>query len=161
WGQSDVNGIVAWFGFQPAATPTMPAFTTLQAGDPLLVPPPIEAPADGETPSVFLLEDKNNVGFEISGTLDFTSGRLTLDQTSSLVETLAVPVQLYGNVVTASRGETVPPEILGTGDASVPNPSFTLKKKPLTYTPSPTSGNEQGVASTLRVYVDGLLWSEV
>jgi len=161
WTANDAASIVVRYGFQTAAVPIMPAFTSLIAGDALQVPIPIEVPADGSTASVFQLEDKNNLGLEISGTLNFTNGALTLDQGSSISETLAVPVQLYGNVLTASRGETVPSELLGIGDATILNQSFTLKKKPLTYTPSATAGNEQGVASTLKVYVDGLQWSEV
>ncbi len=161
WASGDASSIVVQFGFQTAAVPLMPAFTTLIAGDALQVPIPIEAPADGSTASVFQLEDKNNLGAEISGLLNFTTGAVTLDQESSITGTLIVPVQMYGNVVKASRGETIPSELLGTGDATILNQSFTLKKKPLTYTPSPTAGNEQGVASTLKVYVDGLQWTEV
>jgi predicted phage baseplate assembly protein len=70
-------------------------------------------------------------------------------------------VQVYGNVVSASRGETVPAEVLGSGDASFPNQSFVLQKKPLTYLPSPSAQNEWGAVSTLDIYVDGLRWTEV
>src|SRR5579859_6796355 len=161
WSTTDASAVVVRFGFKTAAVPIMPAFTTLISNDALQVPLPIEMPADGSTASVFQLEDKNNLGLEITGSLNFTTGALTLDQDSSISETLIVPVQLYGNVVTASRGETVPSELLGTGNSTIPNQSFTLKKKPLTYTPSATAGNEQGVASTLKVYVDGLRWTEV
>lgn len=64
-------------------------------------------------------------------------------------------------MVKASRGETVLAEILGSGDASATNQSFKLKKNPVTYTPSATAGNETGVASTLKVYVGGVRWTEV
>ena len=64
-------------------------------------------------------------------------------------------------MVKASRGEVVLTEILGSGDASVINQSFKLKKNPVTYTPSPTAGNDTGVASTLKVYVGGIRWTEV
>jgi len=101
------------------------------------------------------------VGAEITGGIDFTTGLLTLDQTSTLSQSLTIPVEMYGNVVTTSRGESVSREIVGSGDASLPNQSFKLKKMPLTYTSSPTSGNDSGVASTLNVYVSGVLWSEV
>jgi predicted phage baseplate assembly protein len=74
---------------------------------------------------------------------------------------LVSPVKVYGNIITASCGETVSAETLGSGDASESNQFFTLKKKPLTYTASPTADNERGVASTLKVYVNGILWSEV
>jgi predicted phage baseplate assembly protein len=61
--------------------------------------------------------------------------------------------------VTVVRGETVPFEVLGDGDGSRTHQAFTLKKKPLTYVPAPAA--ESGVASTLRVWVDGQLWTEV
>ncbi len=100
------------------------------------------------------------MGLEISGALDFLSGSVTLGQSSAITGTLIVPVTMYGNIVTASRGETVPSEFLGSGDATVEDPAFTLKKKPLTYTPSPTAGNETGVVSSLKIWVNGLRWSE-
>jgi len=60
--------------------------------------------------------------------------------------------------VTASRGETVSGETLGSGDAAVESQSFTLKK-PLTYLTSATTAS--GLASTLSVWVDGVRWEEV
>src|SRR5262249_44795193 len=89
-----------------------------------------------------------------TGSIDFTSRALTI--APPLSQPLAAPVQAYGNVVSATRGETVNAEVLGNGDASSINQTFKLKKSPLTYGP--------GVAapiSSLRIYVDGLLWSEV
>jgi hypothetical protein len=160
WGATTAASIVLHYGFVLAAQPTMPFFTTLTAGGRLEVALPIEAPADGSSSSRFILEDKNGLGLAIPATLDFLTGVVTPGQSSSVSETLVVPVQMYGNIVTASRGETVPAELLGVGDGNVENPSFTLKKKPLTYVPSPTAGNETGVASTLAIWVDGLRWSE-
>jgi hypothetical protein len=92
--------------------------------------------------------------------LNFTTGALIPGQLSAPGETLIVPVTMYGNIVTASRGETVPSEFLGVGDGTVENPSFTLKKKPLTYVPSPTAGNETGVVTSLKIWVNGLQWIE-
>ncbi len=60
--------------------------------------------------------------------------------------------------MTAVRGETVPWEVLGTGDAAILNQSFKLKKSPLTYT---VSNSDAGVSSALKVYVDGVMWTEV
>jgi predicted phage baseplate assembly protein len=133
----------------------------LRPGDPFQLAAPFEEPEDNRSPNRFLLEDKNNQGAEITGGIDFSTGILTLDQTAKLAQPLPVPVEMYGNVVTTSRGETVLSEILGSGEASTSNQSFKLKKKPLTYTSSPSLGNDSGVASTLKVYVSGVLWSEV
>src|SRR5262249_12600336 len=49
-------------------------------------------------------------------------------------------------------------EVLGSGDASQANQSFTLKRPPLTYVSAPTPS---GAQSTLTVRVDNLLWEEV
>ncbi|MEO5558141.1 MAG: putative baseplate assembly protein [Dokdonella sp.] len=61
---------------------------------------------------------------------------------------------LYGNVVRATHGETRI-EPLGGGDATRTFQSFTLKSPPLTYVAAATPC---GVASTLQVRVNKLLW---
>ena len=66
--------------------------------------------------------------------------------------------RLSGNVVSASHGETVSNEVLGSGDASQAFQNFTFQKQPLTYVPG--SGPD-GVVSSLSVRVNGLLWQEV
>lgn len=69
--------------------------------------------------------------------------------------TLATPLRALFDVLTVSRGTTVADEVLGSGDAAVPNQEFTLGKSPLTYLQSGA-----GYASTLRVRVDGVEWTE-
>ncbi|HJU38180.1 MAG TPA: putative baseplate assembly protein, partial [Tahibacter sp.] len=63
---------------------------------------------------------------------------------------------LHGNVVRATHGETRR-ETLGSGDAAQTNVRFVLKSPPLTYVSAPTTS---GVASTLAVRVNRLLWRE-
>jgi hypothetical protein len=154
WKASDAAYVKVHFGLQPAGTPTVPADLTLQPGAPLTLLPPHEAPQDGKAPSQFLLQDRDSNGVEISAGINFLSGALT--PADPLKQALVSPVTAYGNVVTVSRGETVPGEVLGSGDGTVPNQTFKLKKSPLTYFAAPDS-----VISTLKVYVSGLLWSEV
>ena len=60
------------------------------------------------------------------------------------------------NVVAATHGQTVQ-EVLGSGNASQPNQTFTLKQMPLTYLSTPRG---QGAVSTLQVWVNDLLWQE-
>lgn len=62
---------------------------------------------------------------------------------------------LNANVVAATHGETVA-ETLGSGNGRA-NQRFTLKRTPLTYTPS---SSESGIANSLQVRVNGLLWNE-
>ena len=66
-------------------------------------------------------------------------------------------VTIYGNVVLATHGETIT-EVIGSGDGTVANQSFTLKKPPLTYISAPTA---KGAKSTLEIRVDDVQWSEV
>ncbi len=66
-------------------------------------------------------------------------------------------VSILGNVAKATQGESAD-EVLGSGNGATANQAFTLKKPPLTYVSAVTPS---GAASTLRVYVNGLRWSEV
>ncbi len=65
-------------------------------------------------------------------------------------------VSIYANVVHATHGETRN-EVLGSGDAATPLQRFTLKQPPLTFVSAPTPS---GVASTLQVRVNEMLWHE-
>ena len=61
------------------------------------------------------------------------------------------------NVVMATNGQSVS-EVMGSGKASTPNQSFTLKQSPLTYVQAATATGRQ---STLQVQVSGVDWTEV
>lgn len=69
-------------------------------------------------------------------------------------------VAINANVALATHGETVA-EVLGSGDAGRPYQRFTLARPqaaaPLTYTAAATP---EGVASSLQVRVNDLLWQE-
>jgi hypothetical protein len=69
-----------------------------------------------------------------------------------------LPAKLYGPLVEATRGEAVASEILGSGDASIPFQSFTLRKSPLTYLADPSAAN--GRRSSLTVSVNGRKWEQ-
>jgi hypothetical protein len=81
---------------------------------------------------------------------------LTLDLASISLQTASAV--LLGNVVLASHGETANNEVVGSGDASKQFQEFTLQKEPLTYVPG---SGPNGVISSLKVRVNGLLWQEV
>jgi hypothetical protein len=66
-------------------------------------------------------------------------------------------VKINANVAPGTHGETRN-EILGSGDGSQPFQRFALLQPPLTYA---SSSSATGVESTLRVYVDDVLWTEV
>ncbi len=161
WTNDDRAEIIVHYSFSDGGTVTAEAGTRLEPKGKLELIGPIETPENEQSPSRFLLEDKNQSGVEVAGQLSFAEEELNLDSGTTWDPSLVHPVQVYGNVVSATRGETVSGEVLGSGDASAANQSFTLKKKPLTYVSSPTADNESGVASTLEIYVDGIRWEEV
>lgn len=84
---------------------------------------------------------------------------IRLDTATGAAEGLRTPVQAFGNLVNATRGETVTAEVIGSGDAAAGFQSFTLKKGPLTYLPSATEAS--GLAPELSVRVNGVLWTRV
>ncbi len=139
---------------------TNEALVEVDRTDPLDIKTPVEVPRDCSTPGEFQLEDKNGLGLTRPGSLNFATGHFSV-QGDPWPKTLITPVRLFGNIVESSRGETVNGEYLGSGDASLANQSFTLKKSPLTYLPAPSESTPSGLTSTLKVYVDGLQWSEV
>jgi len=61
------------------------------------------------------------------------------------------------NVALATNGRSVS-EVMGSGKASTPNQTFTLKQSPLTYVQAATPTGRQ---STLEVRVSGVDWTEV
>jgi predicted phage baseplate assembly protein len=66
-------------------------------------------------------------------------------------------VTLNANVATATHGESVR-EVLGSGDATKTYQSFTLRQPPLTHVSADTPS---GAESTLKIYVNDVLWREV
>lgn len=66
-------------------------------------------------------------------------------------------VTINANVASATQGETIPNEVIGSGNANRPNQRFSLRGKPLTFVPDA----RLGYRSTLEVKVDGVAWREV
>jgi len=64
---------------------------------------------------------------------------------------------ISANLARATHGETTS-EVLGSGDAGTMYQCFSLKQLPLTYISSPTAS---GIASTMRVWVNDMLWEEI
>jgi hypothetical protein len=107
-----------------------------------------DAPAVTVSEVVILQDIVHDGGFT---TLEFTAGLQFGYQRPT--------VTLTANVVAATQGRTIAvTEVLGNGDASQVNQSFTLKSSPLTYVPAATPS---GARSTLQVRVNDMLWTEV
>lgn len=80
-----------------------------------------------------------------------------LDLASPLASTYdRSTVTIYGNVADATQGQSTG-EVLGNANAAVEFQTFALSQSPLTYVSAPTAS---GVASTLQVRVNELLWNE-
>lgn len=125
----------------------------------------LEVPSTGrQIEGEFLIQGSNERGTHGSGSVQIDGARrgaFGLQSTASSTgpSNFLAPLQIFGNVIHASRGESVHREILGSGNPRDAHQRFTLRKKPLTYLPAPEL--ERGIRSTLEVRVDGILWTEV
>lgn len=133
-----------------------PLKDTLEQDDPVVASGLFDEPRVDITD--LMLEDVHGDGIVTSGILDHASRSAVLSAAPAWDRELWAPVQLYGNVMRASRGESVRGELLGAGDASATMQTFRLKKKPLTYL---SAANATGRKSTLTIRVGGVLWDEV
>jgi len=165
--RSRSSGVVVHFHMVGAGRPTRVARTHLLRDDVdgSLVEPPVSPPETGP-PIELLLHDAEERGRQVGGTVtidpDDPLGRGVVsldDDEGEFARPLRAPLTVYGNLVDATRGESVFNEILGSGDASQAFPSFTLAKKPLTYLAQAAAPD--GRLSSLEVRVSGLLWTEV
>jgi hypothetical protein len=155
---ADITGFTIHYGLADGGRVLGPAKRTLAPGDPLIAIGTRKPVNSTPVTSSILLQDAEDDAASIAGTINLDTGWI-LPNGGSTWPTLAAPVTGHGNAVTVVRGETVALEVLGDGNGSQTHQAFTLKKSPLTYLPAPAM--ESGVASTLRVWVDGLLWTEV
>lgn len=159
WSTSDASTITVHSGLVAAGTPATPDSTTVAADAPLVLAAPVLGAPDVDPPRRFALADAHDVSVVTTGELDVPTRTLLRDGDEPDWEApLAMPVEVWGNVISAARGETVAREVLGSGDRSQKNQRFALKKSPLSYVAAPTA---TGVASTLTVWVDGVRWNEV
>jgi hypothetical protein len=102
-----------------------------------------------------LVEDA--IGNGDTGILD-TAGNLILDDP---VPTLVPPLSVLFNLLSVTRGKSVANEVLGNGNAAVAGQDFVLQNAPVTYLQSPASVSGDDYSSTVRVWVNGLEWTEV
>ena len=123
------------------------------------------APTPGTTfpagANAVLVEDANGTGASAVETTD-PSGTATLTNISTLPPNgLTPPIDMFFNLLPVSRGNTVPSEILGSGNPEVSGQEFILKQSPVTYLQDSASKSGDNYGSTVRVMVNGLQWSEV
>jgi len=157
----DPGKLVIHYGLVDAGTIVAPATTTLADSHPISLAGLHVSPMGPPKVDRVLLASADQRGVDSPAAVDFAGESVTLDSTTHWQPTLELPVKVYGNVLPATRGETVTAEVLGNGDATQSFQSFKLQKKPLTYVPSATAANDWGAISTLRILVDGIAWTEV
>ena len=74
---------------------------------------------------------------------------------------LTSPIDVMFDLLPFSRGQTVPAEVLGSGNPVVTAQDFTLKNAPVTYFADPASISGNGFSSTVQISVNNVLWREV
>ncbi|HVB97241.1 MAG TPA: putative baseplate assembly protein [Chloroflexota bacterium] len=126
----------------------------LSPGQPLLVQGVrIDLPGVTTSEVVFVTDSIHAGGFT---TISF-SGSGPVNQPGLQYGYVRDTVTVSANVVLATNGETVN-EVLGSGDGSQGEQSFTLRRPPLTYLSSSTAS---GAQSTLSVRIGEVQWTEV
>ena len=128
---------------QPGAPATLvPAGTTL-------------FPATATTTDV-LIADTTGAGIAAQASSPDNGKSLTVSGLATPAPVLRTPLSVMFNLLHLTRGQSVPPEVLGSGDPTQANQSFRLAKSPLTYL---RKGN--AVVSTLSIAVNRQAWTEV
>lgn len=154
------------FGRVRAGRLSAPARTFITGTDllaPLALKGAVEAPALAGAGEV-LVKGAGDLGLRVPGDvqIDAATGRGVLLPGGSFAGdplALRMPVQAHGNLLRVSRGKSVD-EVLGSGQGpGVPFQTFTLAKAPLTYVLDPAAPG--GRRSTLRLWLDGIEWTEV
>jgi hypothetical protein len=160
------------FSFNPAGIVTTVGKTQLTADDfknGLAVTGTVQVPSDAtpvgngvfnEGPE-FLIADVDKKGADFQGTLAINSAgnaRLTGTLPTNSPSSFRTNIITFGNIIQATRGESVTNEVLGSGNPQQSGQQFQLKKSPLTYLPA---NNDVGRITTLSVFVDGVQWQEM
>jgi len=161
WTANDAQELVLSYRWELAGTGYSETSTELSPGEPIVVESSAKHPLQDLTSQRFAIVDDNGQGHILTGSLDAKSGQLKLGQGERLEQSIALPATVYGNIITATRGETISNEALGSGDASQPNQSFALQRSPLTYIKTPEAIATRGLTSTLSIKVDQTPWHEV
>ncbi|HEX2047679.1 MAG TPA: hypothetical protein VHF27_07940 [Acidimicrobiales bacterium] len=156
------SSLVAAFGWQEVGRPIPRPARSMAVGDAPLVLTAVDGaalPPMGAGVPV-LVEDGSGAGVRGLAAAGTAPGSVSV-RAATPATTLHPPLRALFGVVGVSRGETVPFEVLGSGDATKAVQVYTLKQSPLTYLPDPDPSSSSPYRSTLEVFVDGVRWTEV
>ncbi|MFI0848330.1 hypothetical protein [Mesorhizobium sp. IMUNJ 23232] len=124
---------------------------------------PVRMPSGTPAPVALIANGEGNGGARYDGTVAAGQHGAASATATALVDaaadSLTTPIAWHGNVLRATRGQTVFNEVLGSGNSAAAYQTFRLRKKPLTYLPSPAA--DTGVAPELEVRVGGILWRRI
>ena len=102
------------------------------------------------------LQDSTGIGVNAIASQASGGAALALAAFAQTPPTLQPPFVALPNLLTISRGKTVQNEVLGSGDQTQAGQDFRLSQSPVTYLQ-----NGASYASTIRLTVNGLPWTEV
>ncbi len=160
WDNDIAEEVTLYYGFKSAARIVGARNKGITATDILRVSEKVESVDDAFKPDHFILRDLDDRALLVGGALQ-NDGTLNINANDAWDGERIPPVTVYGTIAQVVRGERVSGELLGIGDGSISNQSFTLKKKFLTFINAPESAEGSGYKSTLTIHVDGIQWHEV
>jgi hypothetical protein len=132
-------------------------FPQLQAGQLVVIRGP-EFDSKAQVPTTIVAAETNTIA--AAPLVDPAGNTTTIQLKTGLVKSyVPAGTTVLANVTSATQGETVRNEILGSG-AGTANQTFALKQQPLTYLPSTDPASPSPVTSTLMVTVNQVRWNE-
>lgn len=154
---SDLSSIVVRYGWKDLGTlidPPLPVTDPITAGalELQFTPSAGFAPASGTS---LLVQDANGDG--AAANVDSP----TTVRVPAPAPALTVPISALFNLLNVTRGQTVPSEVLGSGNTAILNQDFTLQNAPVTYLQDAASVSGDDYSCTVKVWVNGIQWREV
>lgn len=153
--------ILVYYGWQSVGKLIPTPTATFSGTQPKIIPTEEFVFPLGKSQLPLLLEGADGNGLAANVSVSNPIPTLQLSDLSDASISLKPPLQMLFNLLSVSRGQSVPVEILGSGNASIAGQEFVLKKSPLTYLLSGDSSSGGNYKSTLRIWVDGIEWKEV
>ncbi|MCP3911609.1 MAG: hypothetical protein GY713_11700 [Actinomycetia bacterium] len=161
WDDSIADELIVHGRWRRVATPEVPAAASVAGGAGALpLEGPLDSPVPEHHPQRFAVVDRDGRAVLTSGVLDWANDEVELDH-DTWDPPLRHPLRVDANVATATRGESVVGEALGSGDAAAINQRFELANAPLTHLGPDATGGGVPATSTLVVRVDGVEWTEL